>query len=245
MSDFFQLFQPGLRHLREQRDLDKVLVVDQKKGGTGPRPLDFDSGTVVLRPPTPQGGDARPVSLPDSPTPIATPPPPVPDTRDWTVVLTKPCAECGFDAAVIEAPELADLVRRATAPWNSILARRDAAVRPAPRVWSALEYGCHVRDLLGVFTARLVLMLEQTNPDFADWDQDAAAIEGRYWEQDPALVAAAIATATRANVAAWERVGVDDWARPGRRSNGSAFTVDSLGRYLLHDLRHHLADVGV
>ena len=31
--------------------------------------------------------------------------------------------------------------------------------------------------------------------------------------------------------------------RPGRRSNGSVFTVDSLARYLLHDIEHHLHDV--
>lgn len=49
MSEFFELFNPGLRHQREQQDLEKVLVVDQLKGGTGPRPLDLDSGSVVLR----------------------------------------------------------------------------------------------------------------------------------------------------------------------------------------------------
>ena len=29
----------------------------------------------------------------------------------------------------------------------------------------------------------------------------------------------------------------------GRRSDGSAFTVESLGRYWLHDVEHHLHDV--
>ena len=32
--------------------------------------------------------------------------------------------------------------------------------------------------------------------------------------------------------------------RPGRRSNGSVFTVETLGRYFLHDVLHHLHDVG-
>lgn len=48
MSSFFEVFNPGLRHTREQQDLEKVLVVDQKKGGSGPRPLDLDSGTVEI-----------------------------------------------------------------------------------------------------------------------------------------------------------------------------------------------------
>ena len=32
MTGFFEVFNPGYRHLQEQRDLEKVLVVDQKKG---------------------------------------------------------------------------------------------------------------------------------------------------------------------------------------------------------------------
>ena len=35
----------------------------------------------------------------------------------------------------------------------------------------------------------------------------------------------------------------DQWQRPGLRSDGSAFTVDSFGRYVLHDIVHHLVDV--
>ncbi len=34
------------------------------------------------------------------------------------------------------------------------------------------------------------------------------------------------------------------WQRPGRRSNGSVFTIESLGRYRLHDVVHHRWDVG-
>jgi hypothetical protein len=38
-------------------------------------------------------------------------------------------------------------------------------------------------------------------------------------------------------------VPADAWDRPGVRSNGSEFTVESLGRYHLHDVVHHLHDV--
>ena len=51
MTGFFEVFNPGYRHLQEQRDLEKVLVVDQKKGGSGPKPLDLESGKVELRMP--------------------------------------------------------------------------------------------------------------------------------------------------------------------------------------------------
>lgn len=46
MTEFIEAFAPGMRHLREQRDLDKVFVMTQDKGRSGPTPLDLDSGTV-------------------------------------------------------------------------------------------------------------------------------------------------------------------------------------------------------
>jgi len=55
VSDFFEIFQPGLKYWNEQRDLDKVLVVQDDAGGTGPAPLDLDSGRVTLvMPPEPE-----------------------------------------------------------------------------------------------------------------------------------------------------------------------------------------------
>lgn len=245
MSDFFELFNPGLRHQREQRDLEKILVVDDKKGGTGPRPLDLDSGSVVLQVPGRSRGMAEAHQTTAYPSTMDQAPlAPLPDDKDWTIVLTQPCAECGYDAASIEVARLPHLVRDAAAPWRAVLSRADAAQRPAPQVWSPLEYACHVRDLLTIFTGRLALMLAHDDPAFEDWDQDATALKERYWAQDPAVVAAGLAAAAEANAAGWDQVGEDDWRRRGLRSNGSRFTVDSLGRYLLHDLRHHLWDVG-
>ena len=39
MSDFFEIFNPGLRYTREQQDAEKMLVVRTDQGGAGPRPL--------------------------------------------------------------------------------------------------------------------------------------------------------------------------------------------------------------
>ena len=36
----------------------------------------------------------------------------------------------------------------------------------------------------------------------------------------------------------------DQWERPGRRSDGARFTVESFGRYFVHDRVHHVWDVG-
>lgn len=48
MTGFIEIFEPSTRHLREQRDLEKILIIEQDKGGSGPKPLDIDSGSVEI-----------------------------------------------------------------------------------------------------------------------------------------------------------------------------------------------------
>lgn len=48
MSDFLQIFQPGLRHQSEQRDLEKIYVVDEEAGGPGSKTHDLESGEVTI-----------------------------------------------------------------------------------------------------------------------------------------------------------------------------------------------------
>lgn len=168
----------------------------------------------------------------------------VPDTKDWTWILERPCPQCGFDASAVPEPEVAVRVLALTAPWPAALARPEARRRPEPGVWSPLEYGCHVRDVCRVFETRVRLMLAEDNPRFENWDQDATAIQEGYARQDPAVVAAELAEAAARASVAFDEVGDDQWDRRGLRSNGSQFTVLTLGQYFLHDLAHHLVDVG-
>ncbi len=62
-------------------------------------------------------------------------------------------------------------------------------LRPAPAVWSPLEYACHVRDVFDLACVRVELMLTEDAPRFANWDQDATAIDDDYPSQDPQAVA--------------------------------------------------------
>ena len=87
-------------------------------------------------------------------------------------------------------------------------------------------------------------MRQEVDPVFANWDQDETAVGERYAEQDPAVVGAEIMPSAEALAETLESIGGDEWARPGRRSDGATFTIGSLARYILHDPEHHLADVG-
>lgn len=169
---------------------------------------------------------------------------PTPDDKDWTWVLERPCRDCGFDAVALDRREIDRRVRRVVDGFGVALAAPTAGERPSPQVWSVLEYGCHVRDVCVLFHERLRLLLESDDPLFANWDQDETALASRYWEQDPVTVAREFATAGEVIADAFADVADDQWSRPGRRSNGSVFTVDTLGRYFVHDLVHHAHDVG-
>jgi hypothetical protein len=168
-----------------------------------------------------------------------------PDTKDWTWVLERPCPECGYDAAGIDPHRMAELFRENTSRWHGVLERSDAAVRPAPHIWSRLEYACHVRDVHEVFAHRVHRMLDEDAPAFDNWDQDATAVASAYDEQDPAVVAVELVERAAEAAAAYAGVGPGRWERTGVRSDGSAFTVATLGTYHLHDVVHHLWDVGV
>ena len=164
-----------------------------------------------------------------------------PDTKDWTWVITQPCPDCGLDAASIEYDEIPGRLRANAASWVEVLQRPGVRDRPKPDVWSPLEYACHVRDVFVLFDQRLVRMLTEDDPLFANWDQDETAVESKYAEQDPATVANDIPPA--AEQLATRFAQVTDRSRTGRRSDGAIFTIDSFARYLLHDPVHHLHDV--
>jgi hypothetical protein len=167
----------------------------------------------------------------------------VPDSKDWTWVLGEPCPECGFDARAVDVGAMDDLVLANAARWPGFLARGDAATRPSDDRWSALEYACHVRDVFGKFDERLALMLTEDGPHFANWDQDVTADEEHYGDQDPSVVAGELVAAAEAIAARFRTVADDQWERTGFRSDGAAFTVDSVARYFLHDPEHHVWDV--
>jgi len=167
----------------------------------------------------------------------------VPDTKDWTWVLHRPCEDCGFDPQRVRGIDVASMLRTSAAVWQQELRRADVRVRPRPSTWSPLEYGCHVRDVCCRFDARLRLMLDKDDPLFESWDQDATALESRYGEQDPAVVAGELSEAADTLAEHFDAVIGPQWQRSGRRSDDAQFTVDSIAVYFIHDVLHHLHDV--
>ena len=151
-----------------------------------------------------------------------------PDTKDWTWSAVRRCDDCGYDPTGGQPDQIAPTLRRTADRWVRFLGEQcEWQRRPDPGTWSPIEYAAHVRDVIRLYDQRLRLMLETDDPLFANWDQDAAA--SGYLQEQPGALAEAIAT---------------DAEQLAGRSDGAQFTVESFGRYFLHDLIHHLHDVG-
>jgi SAM-dependent methyltransferase len=166
-----------------------------------------------------------------------------PDTKDWTWVLDRPCDECGFDASAYDRHAIPRAFRKNAHVWFALLADPSAGERIRADRWSTLEYACHVHDVHQIYHDRVTQMLGEDDPVFDDWDQDRSAVDGRYADQLPAIIGPTLVAAAYAIGDLYDSVPPLAWHRQGRRSDGSGFTIESLARYQLHDVVHHLHDV--
>jgi hypothetical protein len=96
----------------------------------------------------------------------------VPDDKDWTWVLDRPCPVCDFDASTCSENAVPLLVRENAHDWRQLLERGTIrAGRANDATWSSLEYACHVRDVFRRYDERIALMQREDDPLFPNWDQ--------------------------------------------------------------------------
>lgn len=158
------------------------------------------------------------------------------------------CAECGYTYNLAAASVAGDDIRAGAAELARLLTatgRTTLARRTAPELWSPLEYGCHVRDVLLTQRERVLLARRLDVPDSVPMGRDQRVAHEGYAEQDPAEVADELTMAARllANVlgrldaADWELRLVYNWPERTER------TLRWVAAHTLHEVRHHLLDV--
>lgn len=166
---------------------------------------------------------------------------------DWVAVVAEQrCGQCGLTASAVSPEQLPDALRDEGARWHRILDSTPPVAlrrRPAPQVWSPLEYGAHVRGALAVLAGRVERTLAEDSPRLGWWDHEAAVESERYNEQEPRTVGRELQSNALRLADILERVRAGDWNRPAVRGDGERFTVLTLGRYALHEARHHRYDV--
>jgi len=164
------------------------------------------------------------------------------------------CDECQYTYASEDEASIPDKLRtvgrRYAAPLSRFLPGEDGAAllraHPVDGAWSALEYACHVRDVLETNGDRVQQALVEDVPTFASMGRDERVVDMAYNEQDPVEVAAAIAAHADALADRFEGLDAAGWARRGMYGypGPQERTMLWVGQHTIHEASHHLLDVG-
>lgn len=164
------------------------------------------------------------------------------------------CDECQYRYDSQDTESIPDQLRtlggRFAVPLSRFLPGEDGPAilraHPVDGAWSALEYACHVRDVLEVNEGRVRQTMVEDRPTYAPMGRDERVVEMAYNEDDPGEVATAIATNADRLAATFEGLRTDQWTRTGRYGYPGPEERSMLwvGQHTIHELHHHLLDVG-
>ena len=156
------------------------------------------------------------------------------------------CEECGFEYDLGSAPSVAALITAGAAQFASVLHDSDTDLRSRrePTLWSPLEYGCHLRDMLLVQRERVLAARRRDQPSCEPMGRDERVDHDGYAEQEPHDVACQLTMAaqlfanvlTRLPIGDWSRSVVYNYPREAERS------LRWVAVHTLHEVTHHLVD---
>lgn len=156
------------------------------------------------------------------------------------------CAECGFTYDLDDAPGAAAAILAGAAEAGAALrGGGERRARRRPDLWSPLEYGCHLRDVLFVQRERVLAARRTERHECEPMGRDERVDHDGYAEQDPEDVARQLTDAARlfANVLdrldaeSWARTVVYNYPRPTEKS------LRWVAVHTVHEVRHHLGDI--
>jgi len=157
------------------------------------------------------------------------------------------CDACDFDGARLDDATLLDDLRALGPRWQRLLdgAGRDLRVRPAPEVWSAIEYAAHSRDITALHAFGVEQALTGTEPVLPDIDPalaDTVAVDAGYAAADPDAVVAALGEHAQRLARLAVDAGTAAWTH-GITIGRDRSDVRRLLEHALHDAHHHVIDV--
>ncbi len=162
------------------------------------------------------------------------------------------CDECGFNYDTGDLQGTVTTLVRQSAECSMALTKAAAGpdsdvvrIRPEPEVWSAIEYACHVRDVLEVQRLRIAQCLAEDRPVYAPMDRTGRVKQEKYEHQDPMEVAAALMRFAREFGAAARVLTPPQLGKLGLY-NYPVRAPRSLGwliRHTAHEIQHHRHDI--
>jgi hypothetical protein len=163
---------------------------------------------------------------------------------EWKQIQFAPCPQCGQDPAHFAREEFSAVAIDTAGSWAVFLVHTDddwLRASPAPEVWSPIQYGLHVRDMLRVFGDRVVRAVDEDNPEVSWFDPGP---EGRrqYNLIEAHIVASAIGEQAERLSEILSGLTDGDWDRTVMRDGVDRFTVTGLACFAVHEAHHHLLD---
>jgi hypothetical protein len=164
------------------------------------------------------------------------------------------CAECGFSYDAVSVPDALDALRgfgkRYRIPLTRGLADEDldALLRahPLEATWSALEYACHVRDVLSVQHDRVAHALIEPGFVPEPMHREERVTDLDYNGQEPSVVADDLAAHATALATLGENLSPDQLALtmvygyPEIAERPLSWVIV----HTVHEGEHHLLDIG-
>jgi hypothetical protein len=167
-----------------------------------------------------------------------------PEGWEWVRIQESPCPQCGQHPAGVPPGELAALAVGSVAGWQDFLSGADDAflrTNPRPDIWSPIQYGAHVRDMLRVFGDRILVAVKEDNPSVGWFDPGPDGWES-YNRMPVDDLAADLGRQAGRFASIIEERSPSDWSRTAMRDGVDRFTVAGLACFGAHEAHHHLLD---
>jgi hypothetical protein len=155
------------------------------------------------------------------------------------------CGECGFDGTRLTVADAITALRSLGRRWRELfedvpddLLRQ----RPAPDVWSALEYAAHTRDVIALNAWGINEALTKDRPEFPAIAPEEGAPDHGHNRLDPSDVLDELATHAGGLADKAAHVLPDHWDRVAVVGDQEVDAGYAL-RHVVHDATHHLKDV--
>jgi hypothetical protein len=156
------------------------------------------------------------------------------------------CEACGFDGAAYDDAALLAAVRDLGPRWRALIASAgtELRLRPAPEVWSAIEYAAHSRDITALhgFGVEQALTVDEPVLPGIEADELIESAAATYAAADPEPVVRALESEANRLARLADDAGPGQWSR-GLTIGDERVEVRRLLEHALHDSLHHVGDV--